>query len=124
MKICLSWFLREAVTDSLLLFDGGLGGEGGFFLLFGAAVLRGLLVGFLLIGLRGFIAHNFYFILRFDLPAAWKFLRREWQHDGLRDGCKSSAQNYLPKIRYVFAPLRPCVEGFSLTAIAFHPQIH
>jgi hypothetical protein len=45
----------------LLLAGGGLGGEGGAFLLAGGVRLGLFLAGLLLVGFRGFVAHNFDF---------------------------------------------------------------
>jgi hypothetical protein len=61
----------------LFLAGSGLGGDGGAFLLVRAAGLGLFLRGFLLVGLRGFVAHNFFFRLLVYSPAAWNFLRRE-----------------------------------------------
>jgi hypothetical protein len=59
------------MTGRLLLLPGGLfGGNRLFFLLVGAAGFALLLCGFLLIRLRGFVTHNFCFLLRVDAPAA------------------------------------------------------
>ena len=69
----------EATTSGRLPFIAGslLDGDGLFFLLVGAADFGLFLRGFLLVGLWGFIAHNFYLFLRVDLPAAFYFLRRD-----------------------------------------------
>ena len=52
----------ETTTTGRLLFlaGGGFGGDGGVFFLVGAAGRGVFLAGFLLVGFRGFIAHNFY----------------------------------------------------------------
>jgi hypothetical protein len=56
--------------------------------LIGAVGLGLFLIGFLLIGFRRTVAHNFDFLLQVDSPAAWKFLRREQNNDGGSGHCK------------------------------------
>ena len=60
----------EPAVRSLFLASGGLVGSGSIFLRVGAAGLCVFLAGFLLVGFRGFIAHNFYFGSAVDWPAA------------------------------------------------------
>jgi hypothetical protein len=56
--------------ERLFLLGSGLRGDGGAFFIVGAADFRVLLRGFLLVRLRGFIAHGFDFLLRVDSPTA------------------------------------------------------
>ena len=68
-KNCRSWWLhqeRQASNGRLFfLAGGGFRGDGGAFLGVGAARFGFLLTGLLLVGFRGFIAHNFFiFLLR------------------------------------------------------------
>jgi len=72
----------------LLLVGRLFGGDGLLFTLRRAADLGLLLIGFLLIRFRGFIAHNKDNVIRVDFPAACQFLHRRVHHVLRKSHCK------------------------------------
>ena len=82
---------RQLITTGyflLFLAGGGLGRDGRALLLVHAADLGVFLAGLLLVGLRGFITHNFYFVAVVNSPTAWNFLRREGYRATRTGDCK------------------------------------
>ena len=80
---------ETAGEGRLFLLAGGLlAGDGRALLGVGAAGSGLFLAGLLLVGFRGFIAHNFNLILRFDSPSACWFLRWRRHHAWRENACK------------------------------------